>query len=141
MEKTVFINMSNHPSTGWTKKQREAAEIEFCSSGKAEIVDIKFPDIDPTWDSFRLDDKVKEVFKEIQAIKGMKIIHVMGEMGFTCKLVAMCNIFSIASIHSPTQGKDMDIIRACVHSTTQRKVTEIDGKKIVEFEFVRFRYY
>lgn len=128
-EKNIFVNISNHPSTKWTEKQIKAAEKFLTHGEKNKIIDIQFPDINPNWNTAQVEDKAKEVFEKIKSIEGIEIVHtivhIMGEMGFTYSLVRMCR----------------NAFLACVHSTTQRKVVEVYGKKVVEFEFVKFRHY
>ena len=39
----MFINLTNHSSTNWSKKQRKAAEVY------GQIIDMPFPVIQPTF--------------------------------------------------------------------------------------------
>lgn len=117
----MFINLSNHPSSGWCEEQFEAARKY------GEVVDLSFPIIEPT---FTKDDILYLVKEYMEVITGMKdgetVVHVMGEMTFTHNIVNAL--------------KEVGII--CLASTTERlvKMTS-DGKKISEFKFVQFREY
>lgn len=117
----MFINLTNHPSSGWSAEQLEAARQY------GEIADLSFPIIEPT---FTKDDILYFVKECMEVIMGMKdgntVVHVMGEMTFTHNLVNAL--------------KDVGIV--CLASTTERLVKMMsDGKKVSEFKFVQFREY
>lgn len=118
----MFVNLTNHPSSGWSEEQLKAA-WQY-----GEVVDFGFPDVKPdmTSDDVRL--LAEELVKEIMLMgNGERIcVHIMGEMTFTFALVSRL--------------KALDI--TCVASTTERIVKMMpDGKKISEFKFVQFRKY
>lgn len=117
----MFINLTNHPSTGWSEEQLEAAQRY------GEVVDISFPIIEPTFTKDSILYLVKECMEEILDMKdGETVVHVMGEMTFTYNLVNAL--------------KEAGII--CLASTTERQVKMMpDGKKVSEFKFVQFREY
>lgn len=126
----MFINISNHHSSKWSKKQIEAAlKLGNCN----EIINLGFPNVDPHWDRDQLFDeaivwfdKIRDIVKEnIRDIvkENSCIIHLMGETGFVCRL----------GIELDFEGFDI------VHSTTERIVEEKDGQKISTFKFVQFR--
>ncbi len=118
----IFINLSNHPSSKWEKKQKEAAE-QF-----GDIVDIPFPDVNPNDDHSEIETLADQYVKIIEekAKNATAIVHVMGEMTFTYSIVSRLNERGIG----------------CVASTTERKAIEnADGLKTSEFSFVRFREY
>lgn len=119
---TIFINLSNHPSKNWDKQQINAAKQY------GEIIDIKFPAVDPNIsekDITTLSDKV--VDNILSKYKNSHIyIHIMGEMTLTYKIVQRL--------------KANDIV--CLASSTDRIVEDVsDGEKLVKFDFVRFREY
>lgn len=117
----MFINLTNHPSSGWSEEQLEAARQY------GEIVDLSFPIIEPTFTKDDILLLVKECTDAIMIMKdGNTVVHVMGEMTFTYNLVNAL--------------KETGIV--CLASTTERivKMTP-DGKKISEFKFVQFREY
>jgi hypothetical protein len=118
----MLINLSNHPSMNWSESQLSAAKQY------GEIIDMPFPVIDPSADEEAIYLLANEY---ADRILGMRVdddvtVHVMGEMIFTYKIVSTLKASGIE----------------CVASTTLRKVKDTaDGKKISEFEFVRFRRY
>lgn len=118
----MFINLSNHPSSNWEIKQKEAAEQY------GEIVDISFPTVDPNDDRSQIEALADQYVKIIEekAKNATAIIHVMGEMTFTYSIVSRLKERGIG----------------CVASTSERIVQETpDGQKISSFQFVRFREY
>ena len=115
-----FINLSNHPSTKWSKKQLESVP------GIATIVDIPFPQVDPHAHSHTIKSMAKQLVEEIVMEHDPAVVHVMGEMVLTYHLV--------------TLFKEKGIM--CVASTTERNTIENpDGTKTVRFDFVQFRMY
>ncbi len=119
----MLINLSNHLSSKWSKEQLIAANIY------GEIIDVAFPDVDPNGDESYISSLVDEYEAKVVTIAGEIddiTIHVMGEMNFT---------YSFAN-----RMKQRDIL--CIASTTRRIVEQIsDDKKIVRFQFIKFRSY
>jgi len=116
----MFINLSNHPSEGWSEEQLAAAHQY------GEIVDIHFPNIEPTFTSSMVNSLADITIDTITAIGKDIIVHIMGEMTFTFAIVTRLKALGIA----------------CLASTTERNtITTPDGKKISEFKFVQFREY
>lgn len=121
----MFINISNHPSSKWSKEQLEAA------GGKVNILDIPFPNVNPRsglnaieFLSQELASKIEEVL--LNTPRHQTMVHVMGEMGLTYNLVRRLTRSGYA----------------VVHSTTERlKVEKEDGTFGTEFRFVQFRNY
>ena len=118
----MFINLSNHPSSGWSEQQQQAAE-QF-----GEVVDMPFPQVEPASTANEVHDLAGELVAAILEYgdAASLTVHVMGEMTFTFMVV--------------TRLKELGI--RCVASTTERKTTyNDDGSKVSEFSFVRFREY
>lgn len=121
----MLLNLSNHPSRNWDKKQTEAAILAY-----GKIVDIEFPQIDPEWDTFRI-MRLAEEYLEIVQNKIAEnpdtklVVHLMGELTF-------CFCFAIMLANAEIQ---------CVASTTRRNAVEKNGVKTSVFEFVKFRNY
>lgn len=115
---TMFINLSNHPSSLWSPEQLDAAK-EY-----GKIVDIPFPTIDPQKDKAYIDKLVDDYFnKVVTTAEGCPVftVHLMGEMNFSFALLERLRNHNVI----------------CVASTTQRSS---DGTNN-QFKFVRFRNY
>lgn len=118
----MLLNFSNHPSEYWGDKQMEAAK------NFGEIKDIPFPVVSPEVDYEDIQKLADHYVGEILSFaeNNQVIVHVMGEMTFTFSVV------------SQLKEKGID----CIASTTERNAEEIaNGKKISDFQFVRFRKY
>lgn len=95
----MLINLSNHPSSGWSTEQKKAAAIY------GEIFDLSFPSIDPEGDEHYISSFVEKYVDEIENIKKSAdicdiTVHIMGELTFVYSLVNELknrNIFCIAS--------------------------------------------
>lgn len=121
-ERSLFINLSNHPSSLWGEGQlAEAKKL-------GEIVDMEFPAVNPCATTMELDEVAQKLVDDIRERAGDNniTVHVMGEMSLTYKVVQRLISWGIR----------------CVCSTTQRIVTEdADGRKVTEFHFEQFRDY
>ena len=116
----MFINLTNHPSSGWSQEQREAA-LQF-----GEIVDMHFPIIEPFFTKTEVDELADITVEGIKKLNNNPVVHVMGEMTFTYAVVFRLKALGIT----------------CVASTTERMVKMMpDGKKISDFKFIQFREY
>ena len=118
----LFINLSIHPSSKWGEEQLDAA------SKYGEILDIPFPEISPECESSKVDSIVAKHANQIRDLAKTNdiVVHVLGEMTFTFKLVK----------------KLLDEYIPCVASTTERIVRDNeDGTKTSEFKFIKFRNY
>ena len=116
----MLVNLSNHPSGFWSEEQLAAAR-QF-----GDIVDVPFPNIDPSSSSATVHSIADKAADDITAMAEDIVVHVMGEMTFTFMVV--------------TRLKEMGI--KCIASTTERKTTyNDDGTKLSEFSFVKFREY
>ncbi len=121
----MLINCSNHPSSSWGEKQKNAA------AQYGGITDLTFPVIDPEaeTDAVALLAELYEV--KIRRLLGTEntgafAVHLMGELTFCFALVARLQNAGIT----------------CLASTTRREIIENgNGSKTSKFEFVRFREY
>lgn len=121
-ECSLFINLSNHPSSLWGEGQLAEAKK------MGEIVDMEFPVVNPCATTMELDEMAQKLVDDIRKLAGENniTVHVMGEMSLTYKVVQRLISWGIR----------------CVCSTTQRIVTEdADGRKVTEFHFEQFRDY
>ncbi|RCK71572.1 MAG: hypothetical protein IGBAC_0118 [Ignavibacteriae bacterium] len=121
----MLINLSNHPKDKWSEKQIITAIRKYKS-----VYDIQFPNISPKASSKQVRLKTKKYLEKIlKLIKNSNdkynAVHIMGEFTFVFNLVNLLKKNNIS----------------VVASTTERIIEEKDGKKIVTFNFVRFREY
>jgi hypothetical protein len=123
----MLINLSNHPLENWAKTQNDAANSKY-----GEVLDILFPSINPNYEAKEIQELASEYYSKIMLIlknnykKDQKnAIHIMGELTFVYNLVKQLKSSGIT----------------CIASTSHRIVEEKDGKKIVQFNFVKFREY
>ncbi len=119
----MLINLSNHPFSSWSTKQRQAAEAY------GECIDLPFPAINPSWDEEQIEKLSSEYFDKIIAMgSGHKqlTVHLMGELTFCFSLLRKLQRAGIR----------------CVASCAQRNVEDApDGVKRVIFAFENFREY
>jgi len=122
----MLLNLTNHPSEKWTDEQKNVAKQMF-----GGIIDMQFPDIDPTGNEEYISNLTNEYLKKILSIKNSLpnneelVVHIMGEQTFCFSLI--------------NKLLENDIL--CVASTTQRIAVEKDGIKTSVFKFCKFRYY
>ncbi len=118
---SIFLNLSNHPSSQWEENQIEAAK-EY-----GEIEDMPFPAILPDATENETQEIAKDYLDKILEKAGNAniTVHIMGEMTFTYALVSLLKAEGIT----------------CLASTTNRIAEEQGSKKTSEFHFVRFREY
>jgi hypothetical protein len=96
-----------------------------------KIIDLPFPDVDPSGDENYIQSLVNENIDRIIAnsqfpiLNSQLFVHIMGEMTFTFAMV------------NALQKKNI----ICVASTTERISSEKDGVRISEFKFISFRKY
>lgn len=119
---SCLINLSNHPSQYWSKEQVKAAVIY------GDILDMPFPAIDPDVSEEDIQKLADEFVNRILELEEQKhlTVHIMGEMTFTYMVVSQLKAMGIE----------------CIASTTDRNAEELlNGRKISDFQFVRFRSY
>lgn len=116
----MLLNLSNHPSSSWPEKQMQQAKAQY-----GHVVDMPFPQIDPTLDEAGLADLTGQYATNVMEMKP-KAVHLMGELTFCFALVQLLQFHGIT----------------CLASTTHRTTEDLpDGTKVSKFEFVRFRQY
>ena len=118
----LFLNLSNHPISKWDAKQLEAAKLY------GEITEIPFPNLSAEVTENEIETIVSTYYEDItsQYSYAELTVHIMGEMTFSFRLVEKLKAAGIR----------------CVASTSERVVEDLgNGKKIVQFSFVRFREY
>jgi hypothetical protein len=109
----MLINLSNHPSTKWGKKQLSIANENY-----GDIFDIQFPSIPPETTSAEVSRMAECYYEKITQSFGISAIapkpnavHIQGEFTFVFKLVTLL--------------KNIEI--SCIASTSERKVEEYDS--------------
>jgi len=119
----IFLNISNHPSSGWSQEQKDAALALGCS----EIVDEQFPNVNPMWGREEVSREAKAVVSRILDKYRGQIRHAMveGEFTMTVELV------------KKLQGSGVK----CYVATTERDVVVEGDVKKSRFSFKRFREY
>lgn len=118
----MFINLSNHPLSTWSDQQLEAARTY------GELEEIAFPNIGSHLTGIQVRTLAASFVANILAHypAGNLTVHVMGELTFCHHAVSLLKAAGIR----------------CVASTSERTVEELgEGKKVVQFGFVRFREY
>ncbi len=121
----MLINLTNHPSAGWSLKQKEEAERLY-----GTIVDLPFPQIEPDAGPDEInrlaDGYCRRCGKYLQkSDESANAVHLMGELTFS---------FALA-VKLISKGVK------CVASVTRRIAAEENGEKISRFEFGGFREY
>lgn len=118
----ILLNLSNHPSEGWSKEQVLAGEAF------GEIVDMHFPNIAGDLSIKGVKKKARKTAESILKTYSDAdlTVHVMGEMTFTYHLVSLLKGCGIR----------------CLASCTEREVEDLgNGRRITQFHFSQFREY
>lgn len=119
----MLINLSNHPKQNWSARQLETALTKYKS-----VVDLPFPQISPYATSAQVKKKADAYLTKILHLlktssDKYNAVHLMGEFSFVIYLYELL------------KKKNISV----VVSTTDRITEEKEGKKIVTFNFVKFR--
>jgi hypothetical protein len=119
----MFVNFTNHPSTGWGEKQLLAAQRY------GEVQDVAFPDVPPGYSAEDVAELAQRSVREILS-KQPTVVLCQGEMTLTYQVVRLL------------LQQNVTVVAAC----TERRVCERiepDGtvKKRTVFEFAGFRSY
>lgn len=122
IKKRLFLNVSNHPTSGWGEEQLTAAKAY------GEVEDFSFPSVSATASSEEVKALAESVANDIIANNPDTelTVHVMGEMTFTFALVSKLKSHGIR----------------CVASCTDRQAENLgNGDKLSHFHFAQFREY
>lgn len=121
--KSVFINLTNHPSAKWSQAQRTAAE------NYGAIVDLPFPMVDANWTTKQVADKASEIVAKIIPYHPQAVLC-QGEMTLTY------------AITHQLQAQNILVLAACSERLTQEE-TLPDGtsRRVSLFQFTQFRAY
>jgi len=121
----MLLNLSNHPSINWSKKQLLHSKDLFAS-----VLDLPFPIIAPNAakkEVYNLARKYASLCKKLlsKSLDKKNAVHIMGEHTFVFYLVTMLKKQKIK----------------CVASTTSRNSKQNGSEKLSLFNFVKFREY
>lgn len=126
----MFINLSNHPSKYWNQSQYQAA------TQYGDIVDLMFPQIDPTASTHDVNEIVIEYFNKIEEIRKKNhletnevTIMVSGEFTFTYLIVGMLKENNYRPVCACTKRETIE--------NNENGITI----KVAKFAFVQFREY
>ena len=119
----MFINFTNHPSSGWSEEQLKAAEVY------GDIIDIDFPAVQADADSISISSLADRYCRLISAASPSAVL-VQGEMSLAFAVVSRLKAAGIAALCACSK-------RDCVTSIAD------DGSVVRSsiFRFVRFRDY
>ena len=120
----MFINVSNHVSSKWSKKQLEAA-MELTSDNQIE--DIQFPAVPATATTTDVISMADSLYSDIMS-KRPEAVMVAGEFTLAYTIIKLL------------MQHGVKVVAACSDRRTHEVVNE-DGTttKTVNFEFIQFR--
>ena len=123
----MLINLSNHPYSQWSEKQKETAETLY-----GDVVDLPFPFVKPELSTDEVKqlvsdyyDRALSIFEKYKDDNKQHVVHIQGEFTF---------VFHLVTLLKNTGTK-------CVASTSRRDIQQVGTKKIINFNFIRFREY
>jgi hypothetical protein len=119
----VFINLTNHPAATWSEKQLRAAR-EY-----GEVLDISFPEVDPTWTTAQVIERAKPLVDEVLLLNPTAVLC-QGEFTLTYHLVKVL------------KEKNISVVSASSKRTVE-ETQDADGMnhRKYYFDFVQFREY
>ena len=118
MSEKIFINFSNHPSDRWDALQRKEATLY------GRIVDIPFPAVSAYASQDEVIALAQLYFDKIMEYHP-EAVMCQGEFTLSFRVTELL------------KAAQVPVLAAC----SERKVKEVDGRKIVEFEFCQYREY
>ncbi len=121
MKKSIFLNISNHPSSNWPKEQKEEA-LKF-----GEIVDYPFPNVSPYISAEEILQLADKIYSEVR------------DMSPSC---VMCSgEFTLCySIVKRLRTDGFKVVAACTERIAREYIDKSGTiKKESAFCFVRFR--
>lgn len=120
----MFINISNHPSNRWDKKQLEAAKA---LTNDGLVGDIPFPAVPATASSSEVISMADSLYSDIMS-KRPDAVMVAGEFTLAYTIIKLL------------MQHGVKVVAACSDRRTHEVVNE-DGTttKTVNFEFIQFR--
>ena len=119
----MLINVSNHPSGTWQKKQRDAAGVY------GDIVDLPFPAITASASEADIRLLVEEYLSKITAMHP-DAVFTAGEYIFVYMLVDALSEYDVPVICSATD-----------RIAEEKRMEDGSISKTIRFDFVKFRQY
>lgn len=119
----MLLNLTNHPSTLWSVKQRIAA------AAYGEVQDLPFPLISPADDGAHIDELVDAYEKQIAEI-GADTVLLQGEFVFTYRLTVRLKARGVRVLAAVSE-----------RCTTETQTSDGRTVKQSEFRFYGFREY
>lgn len=119
----IFLNLSNHPSSGWSAEQRAAAEKY------GTIVDLPFPAVDADASEEEIQG-LADIYLKKATEQSPSAVMCQGE--FTLTFAIVQGLLAAGVI----------CVSACSKRVAEERLTE-DGKAVKKsvFRFVKFREY
>lgn len=120
----MFLNITNHPVSEWPQKQ-----IDFVHEKYGEIVEIPYPQINPTWTNEDIRRAVTELADQIDEMHPSAIL-VMGEFSLIFQMID-CLL-----------QRGHKVLTACsVRNTVVKSNPDGTRTKIAKYDFQCFREY
>jgi len=123
----MLLNLSNHPYSQWSEKQKETAEKLY-----GDVVDLPFPFVRPELSTEEVTELVNDYYNQVIKFfekhpddTKQNVVHVQGEFIFVYHLVTLLKKKGVP----------------CVASTSKRDIQQVGNKKIINFNFIQFREY
>ena len=123
-ETNIFINFSNHPSSNWSKNQKNAVSDQY----NAQIVDIAFLLVSASVDEEEISVLARECVETICS-HNPQAVMCQGEFDLIYQVIMLLKLKGIRTVYS------------CSERKTIEKKTDSGTIKTSEFCFVRFRDY
>lgn len=118
----MFVNFTNHPSSCWGKEQLKA------SASYGEIVDVPFPQVDPSASSEEIVEKAKK-YADLILHQKPDFVLCQGEF---------CMVYHVIKL---LKEKGISVGAACSERKVQERVGETGTEKTVFYQFVQYREY
>lgn len=119
----MFVNFSNHSSADWSEEQRQAAE------SYGNIIDIKFPSVDPDASESDIEALAD---KCVESILAQKPSAVMCQGEFTLCYTVVRRL----------KEKGIVCLAACsVRESKEHRLDDGKVRRVSVFRFCRFREY
>lgn len=120
----MLVNLTNHPSSGWSSRQMDAA----CGTWKS-VVDYPFPEVLPEADEKEIIREACAIADDVQALHPDAVLC-QGEMSMAFTLVQLFQEKGIP-VYAATSGR--------ISEESVNADGSVEKKSV--FQFIRFRRY